>query len=86
MATSGRAVERRGRRENGYKTLQEYVDAQPRTMTLQAIAESFNVSRPTLYAWLNRQRFPSRRRALEIERITGIPLSELLNPSSEVTV
>ncbi len=67
-----------------YKTLREYVDAQPRGKTLDAIAEELGIPRTTLSAYTNGHRVPGREVALRLSRDFGISLEGLLDPDKAV--
>lgn len=64
-----------------FKTLREYVDAQPRTKTQGEIAGELGLAENTLSQYLGAHRIPSRDVALRLWREHGISLEGLLDPS-----
>lgn len=63
-----------------FKTLREFIDAQPRSKTQGAIAKELGVSESALSSYLSGARFPSREIALRLSAQCGIPLESLLSP------
>lgn len=61
-----------------YKSLRAYVDAQPRTQTLEDIAASLKLTRPALVSYLGGHRVPGRLTAKRLSKKTGVPLETLL--------
>jgi transcriptional regulator with XRE-family HTH domain len=70
------------KRRSQFKTLRDYVDAQPRRVTQNEIAERLGVSPSTLSNYLRGHRVPDREQALHIARNFSIDLEGLLDPSS----
>lgn len=65
-------------KDRGFKSLREYVDAQPRTMTQGDIARALGLTESALSLYLSRKRFPSRQTAIELSKRTGIPFTSLM--------
>lgn len=65
-----------------FKTLRDYVDAQPRTKTQGEIAQELDIAENTLSQYLGGHRTPSREIALRLHRDHGIDLEGLLDPEA----
>ena len=65
-----------------FKTLRDYVDAQPRRKTQGDIAVELGVSESALSSYLSGARTPSREIALRLSRQFGIKLESLLERAS----
>jgi transcriptional regulator with XRE-family HTH domain len=63
-----------------YKTLREYVDAHPRTVTQGTIAKRLGLSQTTLSGYLTGRILPRRDVALRLSRKFHISLEGLLDP------
>jgi transcriptional regulator with XRE-family HTH domain len=73
------------RKTSRFKTLRDYVDAQPRQKTQSDIAADLGLVPSQLSMYLNGVRRPSRDVALRISRQCGIPLEGLLDPEERRT-
>lgn len=67
-----------------FKTLREYVDAQPRQKSQGDIARDLGVSQSALSSYLTGARIPSRDVALRLEEKTGVPVQNLIDPDRAV--
>lgn len=65
-----------------FKTLREYVNAQPRQKTQGAIARDLGISDSMLSNYLSGARIPGRETALRLSSQCGIALEGLLNPEA----
>jgi transcriptional regulator with XRE-family HTH domain len=65
-----------------FKTLRDYVNAQPRTKSQNEIAEDLGISPSALSLYLNGHRIPAREIALRLSRQCGVPLESLLDPET----
>lgn len=63
-----------------FKTLREYVDAQPRSKTQGDIARELEVSESALSGYLSKARTPNKDTAERLAKKTGIPVQYLLYP------
>lgn len=68
-----------------YKSLREYVNAHPRTVTQGAIAKRLGLSQSTLSAYLRGKIRPSREVALRLSRKFRISLEGLLEEESKAS-
>jgi len=66
-----------------FKTLRAYVDAQPRRVTQNEIADSLGLSPSQLSLYLTGLRIPGRAVALRLSRDHDISLEGLLDPPQE---
>lgn len=64
-----------------FKTLRDYVNAQPRTKTQNEIAKELGIAPSALSQYLNGVRTPSKEIALRLSDEIGIPLENLLRAS-----
>jgi transcriptional regulator with XRE-family HTH domain len=65
-----------------FRSLRDYVNAQPRTITQTAIAQGMGLSDTMMSAYLSQRAIPSRNVALRLSRAYGISLVGLLDPAS----
>jgi plasmid maintenance system antidote protein VapI len=77
-----RSVKKRSR----FKTLREYVEAQPRQKSQGDIARELGMSESALSCYLNGKRTPGRLMGIRLSKELGIPLENLLNPDTEQSV
>lgn len=70
------AVNKRSR----FKTLRQFVAAQPRSKTQGEIARELGITESALSMYLSGARIPSKDVALRIRDYTGIPLDNLIDP------
>ena len=68
-----------------FKTLREYVDAQPRRKTQGDIARELGISSSALSSYLSGTRVPGREVGLRLSRLCNIPLENLLNVERRVS-
>lgn len=80
------AYSRRVKSSSRFKTIRDYVNAQPRTKTQGEIAREMDLAENTLSQYLGGHRFPSREVALRLHRDFGISLEGLLDPSGSEAV
>jgi transcriptional regulator with XRE-family HTH domain len=68
--------------DSQFKTLRDYVNAQPRTTTQGEIATRLGIAENTLSQYLGGRRTPGRGLALRLHRDFDISLEGLLDPAS----
>jgi transcriptional regulator with XRE-family HTH domain len=65
-----------------YKSIREYVNAQPRTKRQAEIAADLGLNASSLAAYMGGHRVPSRETALRLAQDFNISLEGLLDPST----
>jgi transcriptional regulator with XRE-family HTH domain len=63
-----------------FKTLRDYVNAQPRTKSQNEIAEELGITPSMLSEYIHGRRVPSKETALRISRQCHISLENLIDP------
>lgn len=68
-----------------FKTLRQFVDAQPRSKSQNDIAADLGISPSALSSYLSGARVPSREVAFRLTKLTGVSLESLLGGMAQAS-